>query len=231
MGRELKRVPLDFDWPIDTVWQGYINPYWEKCLSCNQAGETIARQRLSDLVSLLMLSGEDSRKGRVHPYFKEAPLYNTTAKVCGTDMAELTIGLAGRDLSFIGHDSCDKWNAVNKIIVAAGLDPEVWGICPDCNGEGIPIAKQAQYESWTPTEPPTGEGYQVWETVSEGSPISPVFATAEELAYYMAGRKWGADKGSPYATWLKFINGPGWVPSGVMDERGCRSGIEALGDK
>ncbi len=35
---------------------------------------------------------------------------------------------------------------------------------------------------WQPTEPPTGEGYQLWETVSEGSPISPVFASTEALA-------------------------------------------------
>jgi hypothetical protein len=30
-------------------------------------------------------------------------------------------------------------------------------------------------------EVPTGEGWQVWETVSEGAPITPVFATDEEL--------------------------------------------------
>lgn len=31
-------------------------------------------------------------------------------------------------------------------------------------------------------EPPSGEGWQVWETVSEGSPVTPVFPTAESLA-------------------------------------------------
>jgi len=30
-------------------------------------------------------------------------------------------------------------------------------------------------------EPPIGEGYQLWETTSEGSPSSPVFATLDEL--------------------------------------------------
>ena len=34
-------------------------------------------------------------------------------------------------------------------------------------------------------DPPEGEGYQVWETVSEGSPVSPVFASAEELVEYL----------------------------------------------
>jgi len=25
MGRELKRVPLDFEWPINTIWYGYMS--------------------------------------------------------------------------------------------------------------------------------------------------------------------------------------------------------------
>lgn len=31
MGRELKRVPLDFDWPIGKVWEGYANPACKTC--------------------------------------------------------------------------------------------------------------------------------------------------------------------------------------------------------
>lgn len=27
MGREMKRVPLDFDYPINQIWKGYWNPY------------------------------------------------------------------------------------------------------------------------------------------------------------------------------------------------------------
>lgn len=34
-------------------------------------------------------------------------------------------------------------------------------------------------------EPPEGEGWQVWETVSEGSPTTPVFATREELIEHL----------------------------------------------
>lgn len=29
--------------------------------------------------------------------------------------------------------------------------------------------------------PPIGDGYQLWETTSEGSPVSPVFETLDEL--------------------------------------------------
>lgn len=39
-------------------------------------------------------------------------------------------------------------------------------------------------EKWT--HPPEGEGYQLWETVIEGSPMSPVFSTSEGLARWMS---------------------------------------------
>ena len=42
------------------------------------------------------------------------------------------------------------------------------------------VPKQ-QYEDWQETEPPAGDGYQLWENCSEGSPVSPVFATLDEL--------------------------------------------------
>jgi hypothetical protein len=34
MGRELKRVPLDFKWPEDKVWEGYLNPHYAKSHNC-----------------------------------------------------------------------------------------------------------------------------------------------------------------------------------------------------
>lgn len=37
------------------------------------------------------------------------------------------------------------------------------------------------HEEWEKFEPPTGEGFQLWETTSEGSPDSPVFETIEAL--------------------------------------------------
>lgn len=196
MGRELKRVPLDFDWPENKVWGGFLNPHYAKrhdCKSCNGTGETLASKRLGDLVSFLMLSASDALRGECHPYLIKAPLYSTQGAVCGNDMIELTEALAGRELSMFGHDATDKWKAKQKIIAAAGLSKD-WGECASCSGSGeiwdSPEDMQAA-ESWTRTEPPSGVGYQIWETVSEGSPISPVFATSEELARYMAGREWG----------------------------------------
>lgn len=59
--------------------------------------------------------------------------------------------------------------------------------CTVCGGSGElwqspEIKKMA--EGWEPIEPPKGEGWQLWETVSEGSPITPVFPTAEALVKY-----------------------------------------------
>ena len=110
MGRKLRRVPLDFDWPINKTWEGYVNPHYKKCPDCNN-GSTTARQRLEDLVSLIMLSGSDSLRGENHPYFlNNHALYHGDI-IPSPDMSELTIGLAGRQSSFGWHDAIDKWSA------------------------------------------------------------------------------------------------------------------------
>ncbi|MGN6107833.1 MAG: hypothetical protein ACTHU0_22185, partial [Kofleriaceae bacterium] len=41
MGRTLKRVPLDFAWPLNKVWKGYLNPFRKlvkKCTECSGDG-------------------------------------------------------------------------------------------------------------------------------------------------------------------------------------------------
>ena len=49
--RELRRVPLDFHWPLNTVWGGYRNPFYtqsEKCDACDGTGESPEYKRLGD---------------------------------------------------------------------------------------------------------------------------------------------------------------------------------------
>src|ERR1044072_6809934 len=51
MGREIKRVPLTFNWPKDTIWGGYINPYYKqstKCVHCD-GGSSPEYKRLEAL--------------------------------------------------------------------------------------------------------------------------------------------------------------------------------------
>jgi hypothetical protein len=50
MGRELRRVALDFEWPMDQPWEGFLNPLdvSTKCPCC-QNGYSPEAQRLHDL--------------------------------------------------------------------------------------------------------------------------------------------------------------------------------------
>lgn len=226
MGRKLMRVPLDFDAPLGKVWQGFVNPHYVECDDCNGSGQTTAALRLGDIVALLMLSGEDAQRGVCHPYFDWFGMSQTSAQVPSVDMTELTSGLSERSPSEFGHDACDRWRAVRKIIEAAGL-PESWGECQSCHGHGIDAGHFEAYELWQETQPPEGEGFQIWETVSEGSPISPVFSTPEELARYMAGREWGADKGSSYEDWMRFIKRGGISLSMVIENGEMKTGPNA----
>lgn len=49
MGRTLKRVPIDFNWPIGQIWKGYVNPYQPvKCRTCDGSGYSAEAKELSD---------------------------------------------------------------------------------------------------------------------------------------------------------------------------------------
>ena len=56
-------------------------------------------------------------------------------------------------------------------------------------------------------DPPIGEGWQMWEDCTEGSPISPVFKTPEELAQWLADNKASAfgSMTATYEQWLATI--------------------------
>ena len=104
--RTVKRVPMDFDYPLNKVWYGYY------------------------LKPQLCLSKDDTN-------------------VCGQCMA---------------------------FAKSIGIKQEEYG-CPN-----LEEFFEDKLEAFLATcEPPEGEGYQLWETTSEGSPVSPVFATLEEL--------------------------------------------------
>ena len=194
MGRELKRVSLDFSWPLETVWDGYINPHYHPCPVCHGRGNTSAAKRLGEIVSLLLIAGEESLRQHLP----------------SPEMATLTTGLAGRSpAGRLGHDSIDHWHATKAIILAAGCDPNTWGRCVVCGGEGIDPVHKANYEAWTKVDPPAGEGYQVWETVTEGSPISPVFSTDGTCI------AWLIDQGYSATAAHNFV-AHGWAPSAVM---------------
>ena len=73
--------------------------------------------------------------------------------------------------------------------------------------------------------------YMMYEDTSEGTPISPAFATPEELARWLAdnGASSFGDDTATYEQWLYVCKG-GWAPSMVVDAKGLRSGVEAMAD-
>lgn len=134
-------------------------------------------------------------------------------------------------LSGFGHDGINA-----GVVIEARCERDgAAHVCATCEGHGSREAyegQRAEAEAWERTEPPTGEGYQLWETVSEGSPITPVFATAEELARWMTTHRWGTQTdlmASSFDVAMRFIDA-GWAPSGTMSaEHGVESGVEAVG--
>lgn len=127
-----------------------------------------------------------------------------------------------------GHDSINQWICVRARLEPLGLSTS----CATCGGSGELFDSEESRiadEEWKETEPPSGEGYQLWETVSEGSPISPVFATPEELADWLVtpGNGSEVDRKTTREGWLSFIRGPGWAPSLVMVGGRVMTGVEA----
>lgn len=84
-------------------------------------------------------------------------------------------------------------------------------LCGTCDGTGFVekfVGQKAAADSWEPVPVPTGEWWQIWETVSEGSPITPAFETPEELAHYYV-----ADSEGNYDNVLDWVVNDGWVAS------------------
>lgn len=75
--------------------------------------------------------------------------------------------------------------------VALDFEWELWEVWPPyiCPFNHLEYAKYEKLFDWWYSEaradPPSGDGYQLWETVSEGSPVSPVFASWEDFANYL----------------------------------------------
>ncbi len=114
----------------------------------------------------------------------------------------------------MGHDALNR----NTLIRTRGKRLGVYGHCTCCNGEGRIIFNpdlKKKSDEWEPEDPPEGEGWQVWETVSEGSPVTPVFATAEALIDHLVnvgvwGRRYSREAAEAFV-----YSESGWVPSAV----------------
>jgi hypothetical protein len=309
MSREVKRVAMDFNWPLKKTWGGYLNPFYVHCADCaacagsgyspqakllrdqwygnapfepSMTGSTpftpshpIVHQkaewnitqspsfygqgqlaiacealRLCALYNQSWLHHLD--QDDVAALIKEDRLYDFTRTPRTEEQKEIVrkkLAAGGNSwlpesngytptpqevndwsIEGFGHDSINCWVCVRAKAKRLGLPVE----CAICTGKGniwdSPENEKAADE-WHPVEPPAGEGWQMWETTSEGSPMSPVFATAEELGHWLADTKassFGAS-GATFEQWMAMID-VGWAVSAVSlnDGRGLISGVEAV---
>jgi hypothetical protein len=125
-------------------------------------------------------------------------------------------------LSGIGHDAINQWVVVKARCEREGVAQE----CPECGGHGtreLWSGQRAAAEAWEKFEPPTGEGWQLWETVSEGSPITPPMPTAEALVEYLVtvGDVWSQRRNTRWdREAAERIVKSAWAPSFVVDAAG-----------
>ncbi|MCE7081140.1 hypothetical protein [Streptomyces sp. ST2-7A] len=293
MGRQIRRVPLDFDWPLNKAWHGFLLPdrFDENpCPDCERGHSPHAESLYTLWYGRRPF---DPASTGSTPWLPEAPAIRDLAERHIVDApdhygsGEIAIACEARRLAdFFNarwshhlsqddvnalatadrlHDFTHTWSPENGW---QKLDPPVtptaarvnkWSLhgfghdainaavvirarceregaddtCRTCQGhagiEAYP-GQRAEAEQWEPTDPPTGEGWQLWETVSEGSPISPVCTTADELAAWMSDPARG-DRWIPTEAAREFID-VGWAPTGVVSPgRGYSSGVEAIGWK
>ena len=247
MGREIKRVALDFDYPINQmIWKGYHNPYsGMDCKCCGGSGSSPEYKKLSD--DWYGFERPEKRwchninQNEVDALVKDGRLYDFTHNfVKGT-------GWVKKSPEYIptceevnewskvgfGHDSINQWICVRSRLESMGITENE---CKVCGGEGSLWADdkyQKLCEEFEYIEPPIGEGYQLWCTTSEGTPMSPVFDEPEKLAKWLFDNEASSfgSSTSSYETWLKFIKGSGWAMSAVMTSKGIESGVDAVTNK
>lgn len=255
MGREIKRVPVDFDWPLNKKWEGFLIPKelvdWPPCPDCtidegysdrHGDGLTPEARAIDKTFYCLHLPNGPVRemyrwdnkigqvevdnlieKGRLRTWIPGINGERGTWESLPRTAAEVN---SSQGSMLNGHD------AINRGILLR-FRCEQLGItlyCPTCKGHGD-IATQEERDradAWVATEPPEGEGWQIWETVSEGSPITPVFPTAEALIEHLVTVGDGWDGPFSRETAEKFVHGSGWVPSMVMQGGVLKSGIETV---
>jgi hypothetical protein len=216
--RTVKRVPLDFDWPIDKVWIGYEPFAATTCVECDGIGHSALAAALAGAF-YVDKTGPDGAGRGWHDQLDQADVDQLVAngrllqfthrydqatnqwQPTGQRPTAAQVNTVQRSTLLV-HDATNQRLLVEGRCVRLGVDPA----CPSCMGSGNLAAGQEPASSWQPVEPPTGEGWQLWETVSEGSPQTPVFATSQALAAWCAEHaSVFAGEGWSYQLWLRYI--------------------------
>lgn len=269
MGREVKRVALDFQWPLRKTWEGYVCPDRLNSITCepckgsgwNDACRQLARDwydhdGFRSRWWYDYKTGMDGKPASGPPWkvFGESRTWQHSlvqeevdhlieegrlnGYVSTWDDVERkwvrdpskpwpTAEQINHDMHYgMGHDGINHALMVRFRAKRLGI----YGVCAHCAGKGHAYSSpeiEAEAEAWERSEPPAGEGWQMWETVSEGSPVSPVCESADKLAAWMV--RYGSDGGRPasFAVWRGMIE-EGWVPSGVIVGGQFNTGVSGV---
>jgi len=293
MGREVKRVALDFSWPINRTWYGYVKPddlYPTNCDTCDGTGMTDDYRQISESwYTHLCPPGEEGWSDKITQDEVDALVENrrlmdfthewitseTVIKISTKDEVIIRLGLEpmeddDEDVDYVqnwiengsielsdtgeytitsgwvrredryvptaaevnewsksgmGHDSCNRWICAETRAKRLGK----YGHCTVCDGDGSIFKDadhEAAYDAWMEQDPRAGEGWQLWENVSEGSPQSPVFATKEELSTWMQNNGDGNSGGYSKESADAFIN-QGWAPSMMIINGTMMTGVDS----
>lgn len=206
MSRVLRRVPLDFDWPYDQTWEGYVFPEelnLPNCHACDGTGFAPEALKIERTFYPHMIAGPRAEELAWHDKLTQGEVDFLVSKDrlwdfwrhVGPDgwedndpptppTAEEINAAQHNRRGFMGHDAINRMYLVEFRCQRLGVEY----LCPFCDGHGdVGTPEQrAAADAWEPTDPPEGEGYQLWQDVSEGSPVSPVFETLDALCEYAA---------------------------------------------
>lgn len=271
MGRELKRVALDFNWPLGKVWKGFQNPHYKPCPLAQKEcfrGYTAAGQWVEGLARFIAMLGAEALKAegagelqRVHPFVagweyaphRDIPQEDEDRLRGIEDHAEHSLAVARYFRSYVpklvpldrslatfveglakkpprpGFELFEPYAIEKHLLEAAGLSVE-WLLCKVCKGTALDPAVEQDYDAWKPEGPPAGPGYQVWETVSEGSPVSPVFADPDALIDWLCQPGDKSLQGYSRKAAEQFVKGGGYVPSALIRGGKLLENIEAAGE-
>ena len=229
MGREVKRVPLDFGWPLKKIWEGYLCPWYKEhyheCDMCPEderyGGRSGMTQRGYAHARNIELAYEG--KGFNPLTFEDIAVLKEYYK----DNPDIVFDTPREFMALARDKDCHDIyiNEVRWIVLEAKAKREGWDFeCPKCHGHGRYFDSEEWRwlceEGWRKIDPPEGEGYQLWETTSEGSPVSPVFKSLEELAEWCEHNAtvFAEDKATK-EEWLAMFK-DGFIASYAVDGQG-----------
>lgn len=193
MSRQIKRLPLSFNWPMGIPWKGYHHPYSpQPCKACSGSGNNPEYKNIKDQINHL-----DKRWLYKLTQDEVQALYDAgrldKSKPCPSV----------KDVN-VSPDPINQFICVQARAKRFGISLDPCGLC-DGHGHLWPEDKYIKLSAdWERIEPPIGEGYQLW---SNEAPASPVYDNIEALAEWLVENDvstFGKEM-TGYRAWLRFI--------------------------